>query len=138
MGKKILAVVAGLLVNSVVVMIVQMIGHSISAPPEGMDKIFELDWDEKVALTAQLETIDYVFVLLSWAAGAFVAGMVASKIIPSYWKKSSFVIGVAIALTIIVLVYSIPHPTWVTVVGIVLSLPMAYLGAKIFGMEEAA
>lgn len=133
MGKKILSVVAGLFVNALVVFLVEMIGHMIIPPPEGYERILELSIEEREAMMASLGTGSLAFMLVGWALGAFIGGAVASKILPSYWKTSSFAIGVIVALMVLILNFTIPHPTWLIMIGLALPVPMAYLGGKMFG-----
>jgi hypothetical protein len=135
MGKKILAVVVGLLVNAFVVFLVEMIGHLIISSPEGYERIIEFSLEERKEMMASLSMGAYLFLLAGWALGPFVGGMVASKILPDYWKTSSFVIGVMVALMLVLLNSTIPHPTWLITIGIVLPVPMAYFGGKMFGQE---
>lgn len=133
MGKKILSVVAGLFMNALVVFLVETMGHFIIPPPEGYEKILELSVEDRGAMMASLSAGSFAFLLAGWALGPFIGGLLASKISPIYWKTSSFVIGVIVALMVLILNFTIPHPTWVIMIGLALPVPMAYLGGKMFG-----
>ncbi|MGK0387637.1 MAG: MFS family permease [Maribacter sp.] len=135
MGNKILAVVVGLFVNALIVFLVETISHLIIPSPEGYERIMEFSLEERKAMMASLSIGAYLFLLIGWALGPFIGGMVASKILPDYWKTSSFVIGVMVALMLVLLNSTIPHPTWLITIGMVLPVPMSYLGGKIFGKE---
>ena len=135
MGKKILSVVAGLLVNALVVFLVETIGHFIFPHPEGYEKILELSKEEMKVMMDSLSTGNHLFMILGWTLGPFIGAVVASKILPNYWKTSSFVIGVIVALMLVLMNSMIPHPTWLITIGIILPVPLAYFGGKVFGEE---
>jgi len=137
MGRKILANVIGIIASMVGVFIGHFTGHAISPPPEGFDKLAEMSWEEKEVLTSQMGSLDLMLVLAAWIFGAFVGGMVASKILPSFWKTSSLVVGLAVSLSVILNSYMIPTPMWLVTAGIILPIVVAYFGGKVFGSEDA-
>lgn len=136
MAKKILSVVAGLIVHTIFVFLLEMIGHLIFPHPEGMENIMNLPKEEMQVMMDSLDVGSFIIMVVGWGLGAMLGAAVASKILPSYWKTSSFVIGVIVALMVLLMTFAIPHPTWVVVVGLIIPIPMAYVGGKMFGTEE--
>ncbi len=136
MGKKIFAVVAGLIVNALAVAIIETIGHTIIPPPDGFDRILEMTREQQAELFSGLSVGSLLFNIVGWAVGPFLGALVAAKIMPEYWKNSSFVIGVVVALLVLLMTFQLPHPTWMVVVGLIVPVPMAYLGGKLLGKDE--
>ncbi|MET0893375.1 MAG: hypothetical protein ABWY01_07390 [Pseudoxanthomonas sp.] len=67
--------------------------------------------------------------LAAWAMGALVGGGVAAWVARSSHGTAALVIGALLTSAVIVQATLIPHAEWVTVVGLLLPLPFAVLGA---------
>ena len=133
MVQKILAVTMGLLLNALIVFLMESLGHFIYPLPSELNTFSEVSEERIIELRAGLKTGYYLFVLGGWSFGPFLGAALASKILPEYWEKSSFNIGVIVAILVLWITSQMPHPTWLVVLGLVLPVPMAYLGGKIFG-----
>ena len=128
MLRSILALIAGLFVMMVTVASVQMLGHALWPPPPGVDPS---DHDAMVALIGSMPVLALGFVLLAYAAGAFLGAFTAATVSVAHKR------GVAIALATVLLALVglnfafIPHPTWMVVLGVLLPFPFALLAWRL-------
>ncbi len=129
MAKKILAVVVGVIVSGIVSGIIEMgIGHQVYPPPADLDITNSEMMGEYMA---NLPIGAFLFVIAGWLIGPLVGAFVAAKIAPDNWRKSAISIGVAIAVFALMSLWMIPHPIWMWFVGLLLPVPMAYIGAML-------
>lgn len=115
MLRKILAVIAGFIVTSAVVGLVQWIGHQIYPLPPGADL------NDPETLRDYVETAPFFalfFVILSYAAGAFCGGFTATKIARDSSRAPAFIIGALFALFSIYMMLTVATPFWFWVLGI--------------------
>lgn len=126
--KNILAVIAGLLVGSIVNMGIVMISGSIIAPPEGGD----ITTMEGLKATIHLfEPKHFIFPFLAHAMGTLVGAFVAAKIAATKKMTMALLIGVFFFIGGAINVSMLGGPLWFTVLDLVVAyLPMAYLGGK--------
>lgn len=72
-----------------------------------------------------------VFPLIAYVLGAFCAGLVA-KLIYRTNNKSAFVAGAILLLFILVNFFVVAcHPMWMEIVGVIIPVPFAMLGARL-------
>ncbi len=127
--KNIVAVVAGLLVGSIVNMAIVMVSGSIIPPPEGGD----ITTMEGLRATMHLfKPKNFIFPFLAHALGTFVGALVTAKIAAT----STFLMAMSIGLFFLVggTINSIMlgGPAWFTAVDLIIAyIPMAYLGWKL-------
>jgi uncharacterized membrane protein YqgA involved in biofilm formation len=127
--KNILAVVAGIVVGSVVNMSLINISGSIIPPPEGADVTTMEGLKESMHL---FQPKHYIFPFLAHALGTLVGAWVAVRIAANYKMKLAFVIGIFFLIGGVMSVFMLPSPTWFAVVDIVGAyIPMAWIGGKI-------
>ena len=126
--KNILAVIAGLLVGSIVNMGIVMISGSIIAPPEGGD----ITTMEGLKATMHLfEPKHFIFPFLAHAIGTLVGAFVAAKIAATKKMTMALLIGVFFFIGGAINVSMLGGPLWFTVLDLVTAyIPMAYLGGK--------
>ena len=127
--RNILAIVAGVVVGSLVNMGIIMIGGSIIPPPEGAD-VSTMD-----GLKASLHLFQakhFIMPFLAHAvgtlAGAIVAGVIAIK------NKMKFALGIGLFFLIMgtINVFMLPAPMWFNILDFVGAyIPMAWLGGKL-------
>jgi len=67
--------------------------------------------------------------LAAWAVAALVGGGVAAWVARSSHGAAALAIGALLTAVVIVHATLIPHAEWVTVVGVLLPIPFAVLGA---------
>jgi len=132
--RNILAVLAGVILGSIVNMGIIMISGSIIPPPEGVDPS---SMESLKANMHLFEARHFIFPFLAHAlgtlAGAFIVGLFAVKhklILP-------LIIGAFFLIGGIMMVVSVPSPLWFTIVDLGLAyLPMAWLGGKLGGLVD--
>ena len=71
-----------------------------------------------------------VLVVVSWVLGAFIGGWVAAKVAREHPLFAALMIGVLVLAGVVANNTMIPHPLWMTVLGVLLPLPAAWLGAR--------
>jgi hypothetical protein len=63
---------------------------------------------------------------------AFAGGFVAAKISRAWPRGAAIVIGCFVMLGVVGMILMVPgHPTWMAILGLVLPVPMALLGAHL-------
>jgi len=124
--KNILAVVAGVIVGSMVNMGIVMISGSIIPPPEGGD----ITTMEGLKSTIHLfEPKHFIFPFLAHALGTLVGAYIAAKIAATRKMLMSLLIGLFFLIGGTVNIAMLGGPMWFTALDIIVAyLPMAYLG----------
>ena len=122
-------VIAGLVVMLIVVASIQWLGHSVYPPPEGLD--FR-DKDAVAAAMASAPLGALGFVLLSYAVATFLAAGTAATISLRHKRAVAIVIGAVMLVLAAISLLALPHPTWMIVAGLLLPLPVALLGWRVF------
>ena len=130
MGRQIIAVVAGVIAAGVVVYLMEMLSHGIFPPPASMDP---MDPQSIKAHLDQLPAGAFLLVLLGWGLGSFTGGFTAAKIAGTRTLRAAVIVGVIQMLGGILNMTLIPHPLWMVVAGLLIFVPMAWLGGKIAG-----
>jgi len=132
--KNILAVIAGLVIGSLVNMGLVTISGSMIPPPEGAD-VTTME-----GLKASLHLFEpkhFIFPFLAHAlgtlAGAIVAALIATK------HKMRYAVGIGLFFMVggITNVIMLPSPLWFTILDLAGAyIPMGYLAGKLFGREK--
>lgn len=132
--KNILAVVAGLIVGSLVNGALISISGSIIAPPEGVDVKTLEGLKSGIHL---FEPKHFLFPFLAHALGTFVGALLATLIAATHKFKFAMAIGVLFFLAGIANVMMLPAPMWFNVTDIALAyLPMAFLAHKLVARKN--
>jgi hypothetical protein len=133
--KNTVAVVAGLIIGSIVNMGIVVISGSIIPPPEGAD----LTTMDGLGTSMHLfQPKHFLMPFLAHALGAFVGAGVTAFVAASFKLEFALSIGLLFLVGGIVNVFMLPSPLWFTVVDLVLAyIPTSYLaGVLIVGDEE--
>lgn len=130
MGRLLLALLVGVIVNGVLVAGVQLLSGVIHPLPPGvnasdMNQMRDYIASGAVPITAML------MVLLSYAVGAFGGGFVATKLAPNRGLMPALVIGQISLVFIIINLVQIPHPIWMMLASVLVPLPSAWYGGKV-------
>ena len=124
--KNILAVIAGVIIGSIVNMSIINISGSIIPLPEGADNSTMEALKESMPL---FQPKHFIFPFLAHALGTLVGAAVAAFIAASHKMKFAIGIGCFFLLGGIMMCFSLPSPLWYNIVDIVGAyIPMAYLG----------
>ena len=127
--KNILAVIAGLVLGSVVNMGLIMLSGYIIPPPGGADVTTMEGLKESMHL---FEPKHFIFPFLAHALGTFFGAFIASLIAANHKMKMALVIGALFLIGGITNIIMLPSPTWFTILDLVGAyIPMAWLGFKL-------
>jgi hypothetical protein len=130
------AIVAGVIVAFVTVMLIDMLGHMVFPPPEG------LDFSDPEAIRPYLATLPfgaYFFILASSVVAAFVGTLLACYIGRGNPALFGGVVGGIVLAATIANFIAIPHPLWLsisTLASVVLSTLLAMRLAPNAGAES--
>ncbi len=132
--RNILAVVAGLVVGSVVNMGIIQISGSIIPPPEGADNTTMEGLKASMHL---FQPKHFLFPFLAHALGTLAGAIIATLIAASHQLKFALAIGVFFLIGGISTVVMLPSPLWYTLVDLLGAyLPVAWLGFKLAGRKS--
>ncbi len=130
MLRSILAVVSGILVGGFVVFLLELPGHFIHPPPPGMN------WNDIEAFkehAAKAPLAAHICIAIAWTigplVGSFLAAFVAGRMGRRAFLAHGIVVGLFFLMADVINLRSIPHPTWLVVVGIISPLAMSWLGS---------
>ena len=130
MLRTVLAVPAGLIVGGVVITIVQVAAMTLLPAPEGIPT------DRALIEPGDIPAVNMAFVLVAWAAGAFMGGGTAARIARQAKRRLALIVGAFFLIAGVYNMATIPSPLWFWIVGIVLFMPSAHLGAQMLGGAE--
>lgn len=132
MKRTLLASLAGLVVGSIVTGVVEFVGHQIYPPPAGIDP------RDPESIRRAMETIStgaLIAVLVAWAIGSMVGGLVAARLATRQPMRCALIAGAMLMLAGIANLILIPHPLWFSIVAVLLFLPAAWAGGRLAGAK---
>ncbi|WP_420434589.1 hypothetical protein [Hyphobacterium sp.] len=132
MLRLILGIIAGLVAAVFTVMLVEMVGHMIFPPPEGVDVS---NPEQLAAIMHEIPLGAKIGVLVAWALGIFVGGLVAIRISKRNW--TAWVVGLAVLAMGAVTMMMIPHPLWMMVATPLITVLAVVLTVRLFGTRAA-
>ena len=124
-----LAVLAGIVVGSIVNMALIFLNMLVALPP-GIDR------NDQAALSAAFADAPpsaLILVLLAHSGGTLVGAWLAAKLAGRAPLTHGLIVGVWFLIGGIVSIFMIRSPAWFIPVDLVLYLPAAWLGAKLTG-----
>jgi MFS family permease len=113
--RKILAVLGGVFFGVIAITLMEKLGQNLYPRPMGM-KDNDMEALKQYVATAPFMAL--FFVILGYAAGAFVAGFIATKIAGDNKKTYAVICGVIFLLQGIYMMAVLPTPIWFWVLGI--------------------
>lgn len=128
MKRTILSVLAGLATAVITFLIAETLNSSLHPIPT------TLDFKDPVAVKAfyNNQPLTLWFILLAgWFIGSFLCGFLIKRISKSDNIKLPLIAASILTLSAIANFFSIPHPTWVIVVGLLVFIPATLLGHKL-------
>lgn len=132
MMRSVLAVIAGLVVMVAMVVMVEYIGH-LAFPfplPPGLDPN---DPATMAAVLPNMPVGALLFPLLAYAAGSFLGAGTATSISQAHKRGVAIVVGSVMLVLVAANFASLPvHPLWMVVTGLLVPLPFALLGWRVF------
>lgn len=132
--KNLLAVIAGLVVGSVVNMAIISVGSIVIPPPTGVDMS---DMDKFAENIKLLEPANFIAPWLAHALGTLVGAFAAAKVAASHKMKFALGIGVFFLLGGIMMVSMVGGPVWFAALDLIGAyLPMGFLGGMLGGAKK--
>ena len=125
MGRTIAGVVVGVVAAWLTIMLAEFASAPLHPMPAGLDM---QDPASVAAFVATLPIAALLVVLAGWVLGALIGGYVAARIARK--PRPALVVGGVIVVGVIANAVLIPHPPWMTLAGVLLPIPAAWLGAK--------
>lgn len=112
MGRKIIAVVAGVFAAGVVIMAVELAGHELVVAQRA----------------GQPTTAMLLFVAAGWFLGAFAGSLLAQRIDHARRPVAALTVAAILAALALFNLLALPHPVWFWVLGLAVFLPGTLLG----------
>lgn len=127
--KNILAILAGILIGSIINMALIIIGGQIITLPDGVDPMNAKMWEFKY----------FIFPFLAHAIGTLAGAFIAAKLSSSYHLMLAIGIGVFFLAGGIYMVFIFPAPFWFIILDLFIAyIPLAWLGWKLSGKNQLA
>lgn len=127
MIRTLLGIVLGLVAAGLAIFGVESLGHWLHPIPA------DIDWQDRVAVTALIESLPtqaLLIVLAAWAAGALVGGFVAGSVSALHKRGAALTVGFVVLVMVVINIAMIPHPMWMAAAGVLVPLPFAWLGGR--------
>lgn len=126
--KNILALVAGIVIGSIVNIGLIMLGHTLVPPPEGMNP---MDMESLKEFMPMFTPAHFVGPFLAHAIGTLVGAFATAKIAANHQLKFALGIGIWFLHGGISMVIDFPSPMWFNILDLAAAyLPMSWLGWK--------
>ena len=127
--RKVIGIIAGVVVAFLCVFAVEAVGHSLVPPPPG------LDINDPARLMEAMPVAAKAMVLAAWFVGALAGAWTANRIAGpgvAGWIVALLVIAAGVATMLM-----IPHPAWMWAGGILLPLLAAWIALRLGGPRGA-
>jgi hypothetical protein len=132
----VLGVLGGLVTMFIVIMGIEFLGHQVYPPPPGLDPRNTAD---VARIMAQAPVGALASIAIAWIVGALAGGFVAAKVSGFWPRAAAIVVGLFVVLGVVAMMTQVPgHPMWLAIVGLVLPVPMALLGARLAQRRPAS
>ena len=135
MLRSISAVAAGLVTAFVVIFVIEAIGHVFYPPPADVNM---KDPESVKILMENAPTGSLIIVLIGWALGSFVGGLVTAVVALRNKVTHSIITGALLMISGIANMIMLPHPVWMWVAGLLIFIPFAYLGSSYLNKNKIA
>ena len=139
MKNKVLPIVLGIITGFVIVRLFDFISHEfydqdiLNSLPAPTEKNREEYMQALSEMIAKLPIISLVMVMTGWLVAGFVGGAVAARFTKGIWKQNALTVGFILFLATLSNILIIPHPLWMTIIGLSGIVPLAYLGGLFTG-----
>ena len=132
MKRNILSVIVGLVVAVSTFLIVETINGTLHPAPT------TLDFKDNVAVKtfyANQPLSLWLLVLAGWLIGSLLCGLLIKFISKSDTKRLPIIAGCILTLSAIVNFFSLPHPTWFIIVGLLVFIPTTMFGHNFYKIK---
>jgi hypothetical protein len=128
MLRNILAVLLGILVAGLSVAAIEALGHRVYPPPAGLDPG---DPEAFAAAIREMPLPALLFVPLAWFLGTTAGAAVAANISHTKKLQSGLIVGVVMLAGGLGTLVLIPHPLWLSVLGVLVFFPATWIGSRL-------
>lgn len=129
--RSIAAVVAGFIVASIVMMIVETINGRVLYPELGKAAEGVTDRETIRALLATAPLGAFLVVIVGWILGAVAGSWTTARLAAQATTGHGLVLGALLTLAGVANNLMVPQPLWFWIVSVVVLMPAAYLGARL-------
>jgi hypothetical protein len=127
--RNVLAVIAGLVVGSILNMVIINMSSSIIPPPEGADVT---TMDGLKASMHLFQPRHFIFPFLAHALGTLAGAILASLIAVTHKMKFALTISLFFMIGGIINIFMLPSPLWFSILDLAGAyIPMGWIGGKI-------
>ncbi|MET0327897.1 MAG: hypothetical protein ABW163_03900 [Luteimonas sp.] len=128
------SVMLGMLVAMMVMLGLEFVGSWMFPMPVGQ-LASEADLAE---IVANAPTGKLVWVLAGWLVAAFCGGWVAARVSRVYRMGAAISVGGLIVLGVLINAWMLPHPLWMTLLGVIGPIPLGWCGGRLVLRRAAA
>ncbi len=126
MSRSAIAIGVGLLAGVLTIVAIKLLGDSLFGTEQLLPAGASEGGEPALALPGT-----YIFLLLAWALGTMHGAGLAAHLAYRSRVMHGLVVGAVLLVAAIWQMTTFPHPTWFAVIGVLLFLPSAWVGAKI-------
>jgi hypothetical protein len=126
MGKRILAIIAGVITAFILIAIVEYLASRVYPAPPGFD------YKNKEAVLELMKSMPagaWWLIILAYVLGSFAGGFVAALISPDKKIRSGTIVGFIAMIAGIFNLFEFENPVWFAIVSTLVYIPSAYFGA---------
>ena len=128
MVRTILAVLVGLFVALLCLLAMQFVAQLLSPAPAGLVVVDEADL---VRLIESEPIARKALTLASWMLSSFLGALVAAGLARTHRRGAAICVGALILAGVLLYVTTTPPPAWITVLGVLTPLPLAWLASRL-------
>jgi hypothetical protein len=129
MKRNILSVIVGLAAAIITFLTAEAINTTLHPIPTSLD--FKDSNAVKTFYDNQPLTV-WLLVLSGWIIGSLFCGLLIKIISKNENRKLPITAGIILTLSAVANFFSLPHPTWFIIVGLMVFIPSTLLGHKLF------
>ena len=129
MKRNIISIIVGLVTAVITFLIAETINGNLHPAPTA------LDYKDSVGVKTFYKNQPlslWLLVLAGWIIGSLLCGFLIKFISRSDNKKLPIIAGCILTLSAIANFFSLPHPTWFIIVGLLIFVPITLLGHKLY------
>lgn len=127
--KNIIAIIAGLILGSIVNMAIITVSHEIIPLPEGIDPTNMESLKQNIH---RFEPINFLMPFLAHALGTLVGAYIAYLIAGSQKAKLALVVGGIFLVLGAINAFMLPAPLWFNIIDLLFAyIPMAWIATKL-------
>lgn len=133
MKRNIISVIVGLVSAIAVFLIAESISSVLHPAPQN------LDYNDSIAIRTFYENQPlslWLLVLMGWLIGSALCGFLIKITSKTENKKLPMIAGCILTLSAIANFFSLPHPTWFIIVGLIIFIPSTILGYNLYKVKS--